>query len=123
MYWDGGPYDQDDTLMDLESLREKTTPSLLDWFLILSMTGLLLGVPFVLALLTAYFTPEVGISCRSFTFICYASAQLGQILLWLWAVSCVHTTLPESGSYIVECLGIIDRFFSMQALLEWLIKE
>lgn len=93
-----GPHDQDDTLMDLDSLREKTTPSLLDWFLILSMTGLLLGVPFVLALLTAYFTPEVGISCRSFTFVCYASAQLGQIILWLWAVSSVRRMFPRAFS-------------------------
>lgn len=78
---------RDDNLEDLRDLAERTTPSPLDWFLIMSMTGLLLGIPFVLAFLTAYFTPEVGLSCRSFTFSCYAASQLGQIILWLWEVS------------------------------------
>lgn len=77
----------DDNLADLENLREKTTPSPLDWFLVLSMTGVLLGTPIVLGFLTAYYTPEVGLSCRSFTFLCYAVSQLGQIVLWLWQVS------------------------------------
>lgn len=81
----GGVYD--DNLADLETLRERTTPSPLDWFLVLSMTGLLLGTPIVLGFITAYYTPEVGLSCRSFTFLCYAVSQIGQIVLWLWQVS------------------------------------
>lgn len=85
---------QDDNLEDLRTLEEKTTPSTLDWFLILAMTGLLLGVPFLLAFVTAYYTPEVGISCRSFTFICYAVSQFGQITLWLWEVS-IFTYYPN----------------------------
>lgn len=79
----------EDHLEDMKILREKTSPSALDWFLLLSMCSLLLGVPFVLAFLTAYYTPEISISCRSFTFLLYTSAQFGQILLWLWAVSVV----------------------------------
>lgn len=72
---------------DMGTLWEKTTLSSLDWFLLLSMSGLLLGVPFVLAFLTAFYTPVIGVSCRSFTFLVYASAEFGQIILWLWAVS------------------------------------
>lgn len=78
---------QKDHLEDLRSLREKTRAQPLDWFLIVSLTMLLLGVPFVLALLTAYYTPEVGVSCRSFTFVTYEASQLGQMILWFWAVS------------------------------------
>lgn len=81
----------EDNLEDMKILREKTSPSALDWFLLLSMCSLLLGVPFVLAFLTAYYTPEIGVSCRSFTFLLYTSAQFGQILLWLWAVSVAGT--------------------------------
>ena len=49
------------------------------------MTFVLLGVPFGLALMTAYNTPEIGISCRSLTFLIYACVQFALILLWLWA--------------------------------------
>ncbi|KUI57838.1 hypothetical protein VP1G_05161 [Cytospora mali] len=78
-------YEQENNLHDLEELHDKTTLSALDWFLILVMAGFLLGVPFVLAFITAFYTPEVGLSCRSFTFTMYACAELGQVVLWLWA--------------------------------------
>lgn len=80
-----GQDEQENNMQDLEDLREKTTLSPLDWFLILFMAAFLLGVPYVLAFLTAFFTPVVGLSCRSLTFTVYASAQLAQVLLWLWA--------------------------------------
>ncbi|KAK2609843.1 hypothetical protein N8I77_003320 [Diaporthe amygdali] len=80
-----GQDEQGDNMQDLEDLREKTTLAPLDWFLILFMAAFLLGVPFVLAFLTAFFTPQVGLSCRSFTFTIYACAQFSQVLLWLWA--------------------------------------
>lgn len=54
------------------------------------MTFILLGVPFGLALMTAYNTPEIGVSCRSLTFLIYACVQFAQILLWLWA----HASSP-----------------------------
>lgn len=82
---------------DMKMLQEMTTPSSLDWMLLLSMSGLLLGVPFVLAFLTAFYTPEIGVSCRSLTFTIYASAQFGQILLWLWAVSTPWTPRRNYG--------------------------
>ena len=78
-------YARPDLTRDLDQLRDKTTLSPLDWFLILFMATFLLGVPFVLAFITAFYTPEVGLSCRSFTFTIYACAELGQVLLWLWA--------------------------------------
>ncbi|KAL1851729.1 hypothetical protein Daus18300_012414 [Diaporthe australafricana] len=80
-----GRDEQEDNMQDLEDLREKTTLSPLDWFLILFMAAFLLGVPFVLAFITAFFTPQVGLSCRSLTFTIYACAQFSQVFLWLWA--------------------------------------
>ncbi|QKX64749.1 uncharacterized protein TRUGW13939_11925 [Talaromyces rugulosus] len=78
----GGKPGSDD---DIGELQERTTLSLLDWSLVLTLTLLLLGVPLILAFLTAFYTPVVGISCRCLTITVYGSVQLGQILLWLWA--------------------------------------
>ncbi|KAF6839856.1 hypothetical protein CPLU01_01453 [Colletotrichum plurivorum] len=77
-----GNIDLDD---DMEDLRSKTTLSSLDWFLLLSLTLLLLGLPFSLAFMTAFFTPQIGLSCRSLTFLVYFTLQLAQLCLWLWA--------------------------------------
>lgn len=70
---------------DIDDLQKRTILSLLDWFLVLTLTLLLLGVPLILAFLTAFYTPEVGISCRSLTITIYGFVQFGQVLLWLWA--------------------------------------
>lgn len=81
----------------MEDLRERTTMSLLDWFAILSMAAVLLGLPFVLAFITAFYTPEVGVSCRSFTFLIYACAELGEVVLWLWAYALPHDNFEEKS--------------------------
>ncbi|KAI1872646.1 hypothetical protein JX265_005526 [Neoarthrinium moseri] len=70
---------------DMEDLREKTTLVAFDWIFILAITTLLIYVPYVLAFLTSYFTPPIGLACRSLTSSVYASSQAGQILLWFWA--------------------------------------
>jgi len=57
----------------------------MNWVIVVGMTLLLMGLPFLLAFLTAYFTPVVGLSCRSLTFTVYAITQMCQIILWLWA--------------------------------------
>lgn len=61
---------------DIVDLKKKTTLSLSDWSFLLSLTTLLLGLPYILAFLTAYFTPEVGLSCRSLTFTVYLLVQI-----------------------------------------------
>lgn len=86
----GTRYDYDfagnrDRDSDIELLRTMTTLSPLDSFLVLSLAALLLGVPFTLAFLTVFFTPEIGLSCRSLTFTVYACLEFTQVLLWLWA--------------------------------------
>lgn len=57
------------------------------------MTLLLIGVPYVLAFLTGFFTPPIVLSCRSLTFTVYAVAQICQIVLWLW----VYAGAPDEG--------------------------
>lgn len=47
--------------------------------------SLLIYVPFVLAFLTSYFTPPIGLACRSLTSGVYACSQAGQIILWFWS--------------------------------------
>lgn len=93
-----GQDEQGDNMQDLEDLREKTTLSPLDWFLILFMAAFLLGVPFVLAFLTAFFTPAVGLACRSLTFTVYACAQFAQVLLWMWAYAGAPGRVKQPGT-------------------------
>ncbi len=61
---------------DIVDLKKATTLSLVDWVFLLCLTLLLLGLPYILAFLTAYFTPEIGLSCRSLTFTVYLLVQI-----------------------------------------------
>lgn len=78
---DGADRDEAGFVRDLEYLRNRTTLSPLDWFLVLFLVALLVGVPFFLAFITAFYTPQIGLSCESFTFLAYACSQFGQIIL------------------------------------------
>lgn len=69
----------------MKYLRSKTTLSLLDWCVLLFLTLLLVGIPYLFAFMLAYFTPQIGLSCRSLTFLVYFGLQLAQVGLWLWA--------------------------------------
>ena len=69
------------------ALRRETTLTTKSWGIIIGMTLLLMdrlssivsadilstdnniGVPFILAFLTAFYTPQVGISCRTLTLV------------------------------------------------------
>jgi hypothetical protein len=53
---------------DMVALRKATTLSISGWAVVISLTLLLMGVPFVLAFLTAFYIPQIGFSCRSLTF-------------------------------------------------------
>jgi hypothetical protein len=81
---------------DIAALKKATNLSFTSWIIVLGMTFLLMGIPFILAFLTGYFTPKVGLSCRSFTFTIYAIAQVCQIALWLWA----YVGPPQEGNHL-----------------------
>jgi len=70
---------------DMVGLRKATTLSAMDWMVTVVIAVLLMSVPFLLAFITGFYTPEVGISCRALTLTVYAIAQMLQIVLWLWA--------------------------------------
>jgi hypothetical protein len=82
----------------IQDLQDETTLTIQDWTLRILMTFVLLGVPFGLALMTAYNTPEIGISCRSLTFLIYACVQIAQILLWLWAYASSQPDVTKNHS-------------------------
>ncbi|KAH8198454.1 hypothetical protein TruAng_007386 [Truncatella angustata] len=76
-----GQTEEDKDMMDL---RERTTLVAFDWVFILALMSLLIYVPYILAFMTSYFTPPIGLACRSLTSSVYACSQAGQILLWFW---------------------------------------
>ncbi|EFW99500.1 hypothetical protein CMQ_7868 [Grosmannia clavigera kw1407] len=94
---------------DMLQLQQRTTLSFLDWALLLFLTILLLSLPCVLALLTAYFTPVVGVSCRAITITMYLSAQIGQIILWLWAYAGPLAVIDVYGLSFFFTGGWLDR--------------
>ncbi|KAI9681554.1 MAG: hypothetical protein M1829_000751 [Trizodia sp. TS-e1964] len=68
---------------DARRLREKISMRWEDWAQILTMTGMLIYVPFVLSFLISYHTPKEGVSCRSFTILIYALSQTWLIAVWI----------------------------------------
>jgi hypothetical protein len=55
-----------------------------DWIELLSIDIILLLIPFVLAFLTSYYTPPIGLSCRTFTFLLYFCFQILLSIVWAW---------------------------------------
>jgi hypothetical protein len=55
-----------------------------DWIELLSIDIILLLIPFVLAFLTSYYTPAIGLSCRTFTFLLYFCFQILLSIVWAW---------------------------------------
>jgi hypothetical protein len=67
-----------------------------DWVVLVVITLVLMIFPFVLAFLTSYFTPTIGMSCRTFTFLLYFLFQL--VLSALWMVDFFTKQKPTSGT-------------------------
>lgn len=86
-----------------DGLRDKIAMNSYVWLskIFVPAFGLIL-VPSILAFLTSFHTPRVGLGCRSMTFLAYMLCQLCLIVLWVWDirstdVNCddqqyVHTT-------------------------------
>ena len=72
-----------------DGLKAKLEMTLGDWMVVGFFSYSLLGIPSVLAFLTSFFTPLVGLSCRSMTFLVYMLCQLYLTLLWIWDI---HST-------------------------------
>ncbi len=65
-------------------LTDNFSLGLVDWVYIIVVTLALMATPFILAFLTSFYTPTVGLSCRTFTFLMYLVFQILISLIWLW---------------------------------------
>ncbi|PMD20643.1 hypothetical protein NA56DRAFT_171197 [Hyaloscypha hepaticicola] len=79
----------------LTDLQSAVDLAVFDWAQMITITTALIFVPFILAFLTSFYTPTVGLSCRSLTFLTYFLAQMGQVALWAWALS--TSSICENG--------------------------
>ncbi|KJR85215.1 uncharacterized protein SPSK_08329 [Sporothrix schenckii 1099-18] len=109
---------------DIVDLKKKTTLSLSDWSFLLALTLMLLGLPYILAFLTAYFTPEIGLSCRSLTFTIYILVQISQIILWLWAYAGPLSVFNVEKPGFFSMGGWLDkRGFYEPYSVRWLVDR
>lgn len=69
-----------------EGLQELMIMSVRDWTGVAVCAGSLVIIPPVLAFMTSYHTPKIGMSCRSLTFLLYVLSQLWLIALWIWNI-------------------------------------
>ncbi|KAH8899982.1 hypothetical protein GQ53DRAFT_816019 [Thozetella sp. PMI_491] len=71
---------------DFSAPIPSTLPDLdfLNWIRLLFFGSFLIICPFVLAFLTSYYTPHLGLSCRSTTFMVYFCFQVWLSALWFW---------------------------------------
>lgn len=75
-----------------ESIRKLIRLDIYSWTYLIGFTATLLGIPFVLAFLTSYFTPPVGLSCRSFTFLLYVVFQVWLTIFWIFVSSLYYSS-------------------------------
>jgi hypothetical protein len=112
---------------DIEDLRKATDLSWVDWCTVMFITSTFIMVPFVLAFLTSYYTPRVGVSCRTLTYIVYTVTQVCQIGLFLIAHVNSRTSIddtfhaPTNTSTLFHPNGPFSRdpknmFWTMQSL-------
>lgn len=76
-----------EALAQLEDLRTRLAMVWGDWLTLAVSALLLFMVPCMFGFLVAFLTPQIGLSCRSFTVSMYATSQVGLLLLWLWNVT------------------------------------
>ena len=69
---------------EMRELRNalRMTPS--DWVMLSLFAWFLLFTPCLFGFLTSYYTPTIGLACRSLTFLIYACTQSLLLLLWIW---------------------------------------
>ena len=84
----------------VDNLNDKIEIGFADWVSIFGIASVLIIVPSVLAFLTSFYTPTVGMGCRSMTFLAYMLCQLCLILLWIWNI--VSTQRVPKGQQHIE---------------------
>lgn len=113
---------------DMEKLHDTTTLLALDWIFIVALMAFLVYVPCVLAFLTSFFTPPIGIACRALTTTIYSCSQCGQVLLWFWANLKVSMTEVDKHrlkqSHMNRKQGWLEKsgFFHASSV-SWIVKD
>jgi hypothetical protein len=70
----------------LTSAELETVPNVghLGWTILIFTASILVVVPFVLAYVTSFYTPTIGLSCRTFTFVLYFVFQSLLTIMWAY---------------------------------------
>ena len=68
----------------LPALKRDISMGWLDWLTLSVFALLLFLIPCMFGFLTSYYTPQIGLACRSLTFLMYGCAQTWLLLLWIW---------------------------------------
>ena len=76
-----------------DNLASKMEMRMGDWMVVGLLSYSMVLVPTILAFLTSYYTPVVGLSCRSLTFLIYLICQLYLTILWIWDI---HSTYLDT---------------------------
>jgi hypothetical protein len=86
---------------DSEDLKKLPLPytTIPDWTFILILVIILILIPFTLAFLTSYYTPIIGLGCRSFTFVLYFLCQILLSIIWLVDFTGARNTFVRSKSF------------------------
>ena len=77
----------DEAHVQLDGLQETLHMKWGDLTTLIVFAISLLMIPCMFGFLVAYLTPQIGVSCRSFTVLMYATSQIGLLLLWVWDVT------------------------------------
>lgn len=83
-----------------DNLKDKIAIRPQVWVSIFVLAFGLIVIPSTLAFLTSFYTPRVGISCRSMTFLAYMLCQFCLILLWIWNI--LSTDLIRDGQQYIQ---------------------
>ena len=67
-----------------EHIKDYSKLDPMDWAFLVIVATALMATPFVLVFLTSFYTPTVGLSCRSFTFLLYFPFQIWISVIWFW---------------------------------------
>ena len=82
-----------------DRFKDKIEIGFQDWVTIFLFAFALIVIPSTLAFLTSFYTPRIGLSCRSMTFLVYMICQFTLILLWIWNVQSA-VLLDDLSSYV-----------------------
>ena len=92
------------------------TFSVFDWAVAAFLTLILVAVPVILAFLTSYYTPNIGVSCRSLTFLVYFLTQFLQLILWVWVLKCTGSILHSPTRWTEK-----TKYNASRCIIWWIL--